>query len=57
MIIPVHWDNFFSPLSQPTRRMVRFVEKTEVVFFRLAKYCEKHDISLIVQVPRTSVEL
>ena len=57
VIIPVHWDNFFSPLSQPTRRMVRFVENTEVVFFRLAKYCEKHDISLIVQVPRTSVEL
>ncbi len=57
LIIPVHWDNFFLPLNVPARRMVRFVEKTEVVFFKLAKYCEKHDIRLIVQVPRTSVEI
>ena len=57
LIIPIHWDNFFSPLTKPANRMVRFVEKTEVVFFRLAKYCEKHDIDLLIQVPRTAIHI
>lgn len=57
LIIPLHWDNFFSRLDEPIIGMPSFVEKTEVVFFKLAKYCEAHDINCYIQIPRTSVEL
>ena len=57
VIIPLHWDNFFSPLDKPVIGMPKFVEHTETVFFRLAQYCEAHDISCLVQIPRTSIEL
>ena len=57
LVIPLHWDNFFSPLSKPVIGMPRFVEKTERVFFELAKYCEAHDVPFVVQVPRTSIVL
>jgi len=57
LVIPVHWDNFFSPLDKPVIGMPKFVEHTETVFFRLAKYCEAHAISCLVQIPRTSIEL
>ena len=57
LVIPLHWDNFFSPLSKPVIGMPRFVEKTERVFFELAKYCEAHGVPCVVQVPRTSIVL
>ena len=57
LIIPLHWDNFFSPLDKPVIGMPKLVEHTETVFFKLARYCEEHDISCLVQIPRTSVEL
>ena len=57
LVIPVHWDNFFSPLDKPVTGMPALVEKTEVVFFKLAKYCEAHDVDLIIQYPRTSIEI
>jgi len=56
LVIPLHWDNFFSPLTKPTVGMPRLVEKTEVVFFKLANYCEAHGVNCIVQIPRTSME-
>ncbi len=57
LIIPLHWDNFFSRLDVPAKGMIPLVEKTEVVFFKVAKYCEAHNISFVVQIPRTSVEI
>lgn len=56
LVIPLHWDNFFSPLTKPTVGMPRLVEKTEVVFFKLANYCEAHGVNCIVQIPGTSME-
>ena len=56
-VIPIHWDNFFLPLDQPVLGMLPAIEKTEDVFFRLAKYCEMHDVRCIVQIPRTSIDL
>ena len=55
--IPFHWDNFFSPLTKPVTGIPFFIEKTEVVFFKLANYCEAHDVSMAVQIPGTSIEL
>ncbi|MBR2684897.1 MAG: MBL fold metallo-hydrolase [Erysipelotrichaceae bacterium] len=57
LIIPLHWDNFFSRLDVPAKGMIPLVEKTEVVFFKAAKYCEAHSINFVVQIPRTSVEI
>lgn len=57
LIIPLHWDNFFSPLDEPVKAMPSFVEKTNVAFFKLTSYCEKHGIPTVVQMPETSIEL
>ena len=57
LVVPLHWDNFFSGLDKPVRGMPRLVEKTEVVFFKLGRYCEAHDIPCLIQIPRTSIEV
>lgn len=57
LVIPIHWDNFFSPLTKPVTGMPWFIERTEVVFFKLARYCEEKGINCLVQIPGTSVEL
>ena len=57
LVIPVHWDNFFSPLTKPVVGMPKLIEKTEVVFFRLARYCAANGRNCLVQIPGTSVEL
>jgi len=56
-VIPVHWDNFFSPLTKPVIGMPRLVEKTEVVFFKLAAYCASAGMNCLVQIPGTSIEI
>ena len=57
LVIPLHWDNFFVPLSGPAYRMYRVIEKNEEALFRLVKYCEDRGLDCIVQLPRTSVEI
>ena len=53
LVIPVHWDNFFSRLDRPAKGMIPLVEKTEVAFYELMKYCEAKDIAFAVQIPRS----
>ena len=57
LVIPIHWDNFFSPLTEPVVGMPKLIEKTEVVFFRLAQYCAANGRNCLVQIPGTSVEV
>ncbi len=57
LVIPLHWDNFFSPLDKPARGMPKLIEKTETVFFKLARYCEARDINCLVQIPGTSIQI
>lgn len=57
LVIPIHWDNFFLPLSKPAKGMPRLVEKTEIVFFKLAQYCEKNGVNCLIQIPCTSIEI
>ncbi|MDO4538231.1 MAG: MBL fold metallo-hydrolase [Coriobacteriales bacterium] len=57
LVIPIHWDNFFSGLDRPAKRMPRFMDKTERGLFTLARYCEAHGVGCLVQLPRTSIEL
>ncbi len=55
LVIPIHWDNFFSPLDCPVEGMPHIVENTGVVFFKVAKYCELHDVNFLIQYPCTSI--
>lgn len=57
LVIPVHWDNFFSPLDCPIKGMPHLVEDTGVVFFKLSQYLEAHDVDFIIQYPRTSIKI
>lgn len=57
LVIPVHWDNFFSPLYQPIEDMPDFLERSDLVFFKTAAYCGKNKINFLVQYPCTSIEL
>ena len=57
LVIPVHWDNFFSPLTKPVTGMPKLIEKTEVVFYKLAQYCEAKDVNCLIQIPGTSIEI
>lgn len=57
LVIPIHWDNFFSPLDRPIEGLPHIIENTGVVFFKIAKYCEFHDVHFLVQYPRTSIEI
>ena len=57
LVIPVHWDDFFSPLEQPVADMPDIIEKSDLVFFETAKYCESHGVNYLMQYPCTSIEL
>ncbi len=57
LVVPIHWDNFFSPLTKPVKGMPRPAGKTEVEFFKLAQYCKARDIDLLVQIPGTGIEI
>ena len=57
LVIPVHWDNFFSPLDRPIKGMPHIIENTAAAFFKTAKYCELHDLNFLIQYPRTSIEI
>ncbi len=57
LVIPIHWDNFFSPLNRPIENMPAFLEKTDLAFFKVAKYCEEHDVNFLIQYPCTSMEI
>ena len=55
LVIPVHWDNFFSPLDRPVTGMSGVSDKTEVSFCRTARYCESNGVDFLIQYPRTSI--
>ena len=57
LVIPVHWDNFFAPLDRPIEDMPEIVERSDIVFYKSAKYCENHDVNYLVQYPCTSIEI
>ena len=57
LVIPVHWDNFFSPLERPIEDMPEVVERSDIVFYKSAKYCEINHINYLVQYPCTSIEI
>ena len=57
LVIPVHWDNFFSPLTKPVVGIPRLIEKTEVALWRLVRACEARGVDCAVLPPRASITL
>lgn len=57
LVIPLHWDNFFSPLAGPVRGMPRFMEDTGKSLRLLTDECGARGIHCLVQLPLTSAEL
>ncbi len=55
LVIPIHWDNFFSPLDHPVKGMPSFIERTDLAFHKAARYCESHDVNFLIQYPCTSI--
>ncbi len=57
LVIPLHWDNFFSRLDRPVRGMPPLIEKTEVVFYKLGRRCAEAGVDCLIQIPGTSITL
>ena len=57
LVVPLHWDNFFTRLDRPVRGMPFFVERTNLALYRLTLACEARNVDCLLQLPRTSAEL
>lgn len=52
LILPLHWDNFFTPLDTSVKGMPKLMENTSQSLFELTKYCEDHKVSFTLLLPR-----
>lgn len=50
-VVPIHWDNFFSPLDKPIKGMPRVADNTPRAMDHVARYCSEKGIGFIVQYP------
>lgn len=57
LVIPLHWDKFFSPLYGPVRGLPRLFEDTGLTMHLLAAYCAEAGVDCCVQLPLTSLTL
>ncbi|MDO4466604.1 MAG: MBL fold metallo-hydrolase [Bacillota bacterium] len=53
LVLPLHWDNFFTPLDSSVKGMPKIAENTSQSLFKLTKYCEEKNISFVLLLPRT----
>ena len=57
LVIPLHWDNFFTPLYGPILGLPKMFEFTGKSMHELAKACAMREIPCVVQMPLTSITL
>ena len=57
LVIPLHWDKFFSPLYGPVRGLPRRFEDTGVSMHLLAAHCAEAGVDCCVQLPLTSITI
>ena len=50
-VVPIHWDNFFSPLDKPIKGMPRVADNTSRAMDHVARHCSELGIEFIVQYP------
>lgn len=56
-VIPVHWDNFMTPLYRKDKWMTGLLDDPKKSIYELKRYCERHDISFTLQMPLSCVEI
>lgn len=58
MVIPIHWDNFYSHLSEPSKWFaIGLLENLEDSIYEVEGYCMDHGIGYRLPMPLTSFEL
>ena len=57
LVIPIHWDNFFSPLFGKTKGLPPFFEDTGASMRFLSDYCAANHVQCCVQLPLTGMIL
>lgn len=57
LVIPIHWDNFFTSLDRPVQGIPKHSGKTSRAMHELTDYCRKNDISFMVQLPLAHIEI
>lgn len=57
LVIPIHWDNFFSPLFGTVKGLPKPFENTGVSMGLLADYCAANHVQCRVQLPLTGMIL
>lgn len=55
LVVPIHWDNFFFPISKYAKGFPFFIENTTKAIYELAKGCNKRNIGFSFQLPLTSI--
>lgn len=55
IVIPIHWDNFFSPLYSGIKVIPKPFDYTVENLRMLKRYCEKTGVKCIIQKPLTSI--
>lgn len=56
-VIPVHWDNFMTPLYQKNKWMTGVIDNPRDSINELKKYCEKTSTGFTLQMPLSSLEI
>lgn len=56
-VIPLHWDNFFTPLYDRSKWCTGALDDPQKSIDEIKTYCEKAEISFIWQMPLSSIDL
>ena len=57
LVVPLHWDNFFTPLYGPIVQLPKMFEFTGKSMHKLAVACAERDVPCVVQMPLTTMEI
>lgn len=55
LVVPIHWDNFFLPISKYVKGFPFFIENTAKAIYELSKGCNQRNIGFSFQLPLTSI--
>ncbi|MCQ2555400.1 MAG: MBL fold metallo-hydrolase [Clostridia bacterium] len=56
-VIPIHWDNFFTPLYDGVKKMPRLAEDTDRSLSITKEYCESHNTEFRLLEPLETIEI
>lgn len=56
-VIPLHWDNFFTPLYHASKWMTGVLDKPQDSIDELQSYCRRAGIEFVLQLPLSSREM